>query len=118
VLQEFLNWILGDAPQGHAAFLGNLTGSLIGLIALLLGALFNAHLNRRHDIRLRRHDQRAMAAALKAELVLWSERLEGHVQDSKDGKGPAKWMVPVFRSRVLEDMIPKLGYSGPLQLPA
>jgi len=37
--------------QGQAAFLGSLTGGLIGLVALLLGALFNTHLNRRRDHR-------------------------------------------------------------------
>jgi hypothetical protein len=55
-------------PQGEAAFVGALIGSSIGLVALLLGALFNAELNRRRDDRLRREDRRAVATALRAEL--------------------------------------------------
>jgi hypothetical protein len=57
---------LSHLSQGQASFLGSLTGAAIGLIALLLGALFNAHLNRRRDDRLRREDQRAVATALRA----------------------------------------------------
>jgi hypothetical protein len=36
---------------------------------LLLGALFNAHLNRRRDDRLRKEEQRLLAVALRAELA-------------------------------------------------
>lgn len=43
-------------------------GGGIGLIALVLGALFNAFLNRRRDDRLREVEKRAVAAALRAEL--------------------------------------------------
>jgi hypothetical protein len=64
---NFWQW-LQTASQGQAAFVGTLTGSFFGLVALLLGALFNAHLNRRRDDRLRREDHRAVAAALRAEL--------------------------------------------------
>ena len=59
---------LQTASQGQAAFVGVLIGSSIGLVPLLLGALFNAELNRRRDDRLRREDQRAVATALRAEL--------------------------------------------------
>jgi hypothetical protein len=119
------DWILGLAPgfwqwlrnasQSQATSLGTLTGSSIGLIALLIGALFNAHLNRRRDDRLQREDQRAVAAALKAELALWSERLGGVVQSVKDGraKGSGEWVVPVFKSRLLDDLVPKLGLLRP-----
>ena len=41
----------------------------MGLLALLGGALFNAHLNRRRDNQLRKEDQCSLAAALKAELA-------------------------------------------------
>jgi hypothetical protein len=40
----------------------------VGLLALLLGALANAGLNRNRDDRLRREDHRAIATALRAEL--------------------------------------------------
>ena len=64
---SFWQW-LQTASQGQASFVGTLMGSFFGLVALLLGALFNAWLNRRRDDRLRREDQRTVAAALRAEL--------------------------------------------------
>jgi hypothetical protein len=67
MLSTFWEW-LQTAPQGQATFVGALTGSFLGLVALLLGALFNAHLNRKRDDRLRREDQQAVASALRAEL--------------------------------------------------
>jgi hypothetical protein len=42
-------------------FLGTLTGSLLGLLAILAGALFNAHLNRARDDRLRLEEARSYA---------------------------------------------------------
>jgi hypothetical protein len=95
-LRDAWDWVLGlapgiwhglrDASQGQATFLGTLTGSSIGLIALLIGALFNAHLNRRRDDRLRREEQRTVAAALQAELVNWElSRILG------DGVDQAAW---------------------------
>jgi hypothetical protein len=48
----FWDWI-GTLPQGSASFLGTLAGSTLGLFAILAGALFNAHLNRRRDDALR-----------------------------------------------------------------
>jgi hypothetical protein len=41
---------LGGLPQPQASFIGTLTGSFLGLVALLLGALFNAHLNPREEL--------------------------------------------------------------------
>jgi hypothetical protein len=61
------NWI-ASLPPSSASFLGTLTGSGLGLIALLIGALFNAHLNRRRDDRLRGNDAHAVTSAIKAEL--------------------------------------------------
>jgi gas vesicle protein len=67
MLSTFWEW-LQTASQGQATFVGALTGSFLGLVALLLGALFNGRLNRKRDDRLRREDQRAVASALRAEL--------------------------------------------------
>jgi hypothetical protein len=67
MVSDFWQW-LQTASQGQAIFVGTLVGSFFGLIALLLGALFNAELNRRRDDRLRTEEQRAVATALKAEL--------------------------------------------------
>ena len=39
-----------------------------GHFALLIGALFNAHLNRKRDDELRKREARALAVALRAEL--------------------------------------------------
>jgi hypothetical protein len=114
MLSSFWQW-LQTASQGQASFLGTLIGSSIGLVALLLGALFNAHLNRRRDDRLRRLDQRAMAVALKTELAGWSESVGRFVESTKT-KGPysssTKLGFPVLATRLLPDMIPKLGLLG------
>jgi hypothetical protein len=42
-------WLQG-LSGGAASFIGSFTGSAIGLIAILSGALFNAHLNRKRDL--------------------------------------------------------------------
>ncbi|MEX2642886.1 MAG: hypothetical protein WD270_05505 [Acetobacterales bacterium] len=44
-------------------------GSGVGLIAILLGALYNAHLQRKRDDRLREEERRGFAAALFSDLV-------------------------------------------------
>jgi hypothetical protein len=54
--------------SGAANFVGSFTGAAIGLIALLIGALFNAHLNRCRDDRLKEQDCIAVASTLFAEL--------------------------------------------------
>lgn len=61
---EWLEGLKGGAP----AVIGAFTGSAIGLIALMLGALFNAHLNRRRDDELRRIETKSVAAAIRGEL--------------------------------------------------
>jgi uncharacterized membrane protein (DUF4010 family) len=43
-----IEWLQG-LQGGAATFVGALTGSAIGFMALVLGALFNAHLNRKRD---------------------------------------------------------------------
>jgi hypothetical protein len=116
------DWVLGLAPgvwqwlsnasQGQATFLGTLTGSSIGLIALLIGALFNAHLNRKRDDRLRREDQRAVAAALSAELVSWRDELQSSVTSMRTTSiepEVAKWSVPILARSLFPEMVSKLG---------
>jgi hypothetical protein len=58
-LSSFWEW-LQTVSQGQATFVGALTGSFFGLLALLLGALANAGLNRGRDNRLRKEDQRVV----------------------------------------------------------
>ncbi len=100
---------LHNLSSGQATFLGSLTGSSIGLIALLLGALFNAHLNRRRDDRRRREDRRAVATALQAELVGLSHSLQSTI-GQKDPERRAEYAVIV---RVFPRMVPKLGLLEP-----
>lgn len=45
-------------------------GSVLGFVALFLGALWNYHLNRRRDARLRQEEVASVAAALYGELIL------------------------------------------------
>ncbi|MBR9972695.1 hypothetical protein [Magnetospirillum sulfuroxidans] len=45
-------------------------GSVLGFIALIFGALFNFHLNRRRDKRLRNEEIVAIASALYGEIVM------------------------------------------------
>ncbi|MBO9622564.1 MAG: hypothetical protein J7500_07610 [Sphingomonas sp.] len=48
-----------------------LIGSLLGFLALLGGALFNAHLNRKRDDRLRLAEAKIVALSLYGEVTLF-----------------------------------------------
>jgi hypothetical protein len=103
---------LGELSAGQASFLGALTGSSIGLIALLLGALFNAFLNRRRDDRLRREDQRAVATALRAELAGLQRALTKQAESLKKEVGPDEGYQTSDLSqlvRIMPEMVPKFG---------
>jgi hypothetical protein len=91
-------WLL-DASPGQATFLGTLTGSSIGLFALLLGALFNAHLNPRRDDRLRREDRAALTAALLAELGGFRDRLQSNLGGLKEAAGEERYLTRRMPSR-------------------
>src|SRR2546423_1574309 len=87
MFEEFIKWLSG-LNGGAATFVGAFTGSAVGLVAILLGALYNAHLNRKRDDRLRRDEARSIAAAIRAELVaiitslkINAESLEKHRSD-------------------------------------
>jgi len=114
LVSGFWQW-LEDASQGQATFIGSLIGSSIGLIALLLGALFNAHLNRRRDNHLRREERETVAAALLAELVGIRNGLSGVVILLKEAHEheTGSTVTDVVRVRVLPDMVSKLGLLGP-----
>ena len=45
-------------------------GSVMGFVALILGALFNYHLNRKRDERLRREEIISIASALYGEIII------------------------------------------------
>lgn len=110
--KDFWGW-LATLPQGSASFVGTLTGSALGLIALLLGALYNAHLNRRRDDRLRRIDRKIIAVALHAELSSIEKTLLGNVEHLVENP-PEEYggfLVPdvMHSSLVFKDMLPKIG---------
>ena len=108
----FWDW-LGKLPASNASFIGTLTGSALGLIALLLGALFNAHLNRRRDDTLREADRTAVVAALRAELAGIHRTLIENAKRLID-KPPTEhegFVVPDLSHSVLvfAHVLPKLG---------
>ena len=59
---------LQQLSGGAGAFLGALAGSFFGLLAILGGALYNAHLNRKRDDRIRQQDTYTAAQAVLGEL--------------------------------------------------
>jgi hypothetical protein len=105
------DWLQG-LSGGAANFVGSFTGAAIGLIALLLGALFNAHLNRRRDDRIRREEACATATALKAELSGIDRTLLKNAESlnkppPKDGGFNVP--DPSHSVRVLPHVLPKFG---------
>jgi hypothetical protein len=112
------DWIAG-LSGGAATFIGALTGSLVGLLALLIGALFNAHLGRKRDDRLRAEETRAIAAAIRAELAGLLRKLETPFSstsatvysDSKiESERSVIWIPDITgRVRLIPELLPKLG---------
>jgi hypothetical protein len=102
-------WLQG-LSGGAATFVGSLTGSLVGLLAILAGAMFNAHLNRRRDDRLRKEETRAVAVAVQSELTGFHRTLTANARELRDVK--ADFVVPELgRSiRVMPELLSKLGY--------
>jgi hypothetical protein len=102
---SWLEGLTGGAPT----FIGSLTGASIGLIALVIGALFNAHLNRRRDDRLRNDDARAVLASIKAELSRIKATLLSNVDTLDEQRGDI--LVPdiAHSVRIMPHLLPKLG---------
>jgi len=106
----FWDW-LATLPPGSASFVGTLTGSSLGLVALLLGALFNARLNRKRDDALREADRIALASALHAELSGLHRSFVENAQHLIDYP-PADdggFVVPNPTIRIFPEMLPKIG---------
>jgi len=99
---------LSSLSGGAATFIGSLTGSAIGLIALLIGALFNAHLNRKRDDRLREVDARGVAVALQAELGGIREVLTLNAEGLEKAK--SDFTVPDVTQlvRIFPQVLPKI----------
>ena len=89
--RDMWSW-LESLEGGAANFVGSFTGAVVGLVAIVIGALFNAHLNRKRDDRLKKADARAIAAALKAELEGIDKTLLENADDLE--KGTKEFMVP------------------------
>jgi hypothetical protein len=109
---SFWQW-LQTASQGQASFVGTLMGSFFGLVALLLGALFNAWLNRRRDDRLRMEDQRTIATALRTELEGLHRSLKENAETlrQEDYEAGQQIAVPDLAQsiRIMPKVVSKLG---------
>jgi len=106
---EFWTWF-GALPASSASFLGTLTGSSLGLIALLIGALFNARLNRKRDDTLRIKETRALAGALKAELAGKSRSLKDNTRQIEERRSSNVLVPDIAQSiRIMPKVTDKLG---------
>jgi hypothetical protein len=108
----FADW-LAALPPSHASFLGAVTGSFFGLFALLLGALFNAWLNRRRDNYLRNVERAALARSIYAELTGVRRTLLENAQrliDHPPEVGEGFNLPDLHHSvQVFTHMLPKIG---------
>lgn len=110
MIDDFFVW-LGSLPQGGPQFVGAVFGSALGLLSLLLGALFNAHLNRARDRRLRDDEAKGMAGALRGELGTISASLKRNADNlCKSGADNGKYLIPdpSLMARIMPKMADKL----------
>lgn len=89
-------------------------GWVVGFVTLVGGALLNSWLNRKRDDWLRREDQRAVATALRAELVTLSLSINSNCETlKKEGylKPDEGFVTPDYSHsvRIMPEMVPKLG---------
>ena len=85
-------------PPSAAAFLGALAGAGGGLLAIILGALLNAELNRRRDDRLRREKTRALAVAISGELKHFATHCRVNADALRTHGRPE---LPIYKLRAL-----------------
>src|SRR6266581_3840092 len=106
----FWEW-LASLPAGGPSFVGTLTGSALGLIAILIGALVNAQLNRNRDDALRGADRIALASALYAELQgIHRAFVENAAHLAKHRPNPRRgFVVPEPSVTILPAVISKIG---------
>jgi hypothetical protein len=118
---SFFDWI-GKLPPSSASFVGTLTGSTFGLLAILAGAMFNAHLNRKRDDALRAADMRAVASALRAELEGIRQTLNTNAKKLTDTppKPDGGFLVPDLSHsiKVMPHVLPKIGLLKPDEIQA
>lgn len=107
-------WLEG-LDGGAAAFVGSLTG----LVVILLGALFNAHLNRRRDDRLRSLERSTVIAALQAELTAIKEALQANaVKLDQEVTAEEAFLVPdiALGLILMPHLTAKVGLVGDLAI--
>ena len=114
-----LEW-LGAQPPSVGTFLGTLIGSSLGLLALLVGALFNAYLNRVRDDRLRNEEARSIRSALAGELAGIRDTLNSLADEvgKKNVADDTAWNSflvsdPASLARVMPPLLPKFGLLSP-----
>jgi len=113
MFSEFFTW-LNQQPQGTASFLGTLAGSTLGFIALLLGAMFNAHLNRKRDDRLRDQNRTSLATALYAELKQFRDDWIADIEILKQpGSGLASVLIRTPKARLFPELVTEIGLLPP-----
>lgn len=110
------DWLAAQ-PPAVATFLGTLTGSSLGLVALLIGAFANASLNRKRDDRLREEEARSIRTALIGELTGLQVAFNGLAEQlEKDAaESEREWpeiLVPDLARlvRVMPVLLPKFGH--------
>jgi hypothetical protein len=110
----FWDW-LGSLPPSSASFVGSLTGATFGLGAIIVGALFNAFLNRRRDDRLRKIEARTLAVALKAELTGIKQSLIENADGLEEKANSRDFAIPDIATtvRIMPEMLSKLGLLDP-----
>jgi hypothetical protein len=101
---------LDHLSNGAATFLGALAGAGLGLVAILLGAMYNAHLNRKRDDRLRNKEAEAVALALREELQMVQAALLQNAKVYRDSPNQNSAGPDLaHRIKVFPHVIQKLG---------
>lgn len=68
-----------------SSWIGNVIGSAIGLVAILLGALWNARLTRKRDMLVMNEEAKSIAAAIGAEMGVYAELMCGRMSQAQIG---------------------------------
>lgn len=98
------------------SWIGNVIGSAIGLIAILLGALWNASLTRKRDRIMMQDEAKAIATAIGSELAVYVELLCGRMLQA--AMGPEGRSEGLLKSLVAPPPVvwpalaPKVGLLG------
>lgn len=101
---DWLQNLQGGAP----VIVGSAVGSAFGIISLLIGALFNAYLNRRRDDRLRRSEQTGILTALIAEIDNVIDTLKRNADELAKPRKDFRVPDPAQSFRILPKSIDKL----------